>query len=120
MLPTWLDAKNMVCKWLVLPVGDYLALGSPPQDYTDLTTVFRKSDQADIDVGEMFHNFLISVGERHALGIRHVRTAQEGEPEETVLRRFTRRSALWGERITIFCLPGAGHPPGHLQGRQVG
>ena len=36
-------ATNMVCKWLNLPVGVCLASGSPVQDYTDTTTVFRKS-----------------------------------------------------------------------------
>ena len=90
MLPTWVDATNMVCKWLNMPVGVYLASGSPAQDYTDENTVFRKSDQADIDVGEMFLNFMVNVRERHALGIRHVMTESQGKCEETVFRRFNR------------------------------
>ena len=43
MLTMWLDTTNMVCKWLNMPVGVYLVSGSPVQDYTDTTTVFRKS-----------------------------------------------------------------------------
>ena len=34
MLPTWLDAENMVYKWLVSTVGSCLSMGSPMQDYT--------------------------------------------------------------------------------------
>ena len=89
MLPTWQDAKNMVCKWLHLPMGRYLALGSPEQDYTLGLGTLHVLDQGDIDVGEMFHNYMIHESERHALGIRHVQTeTDEGMTEETRLRRF--------------------------------
>ena len=49
------------------------------------------SDQGDIDVSKMFHNFVIHESERHALGIRHVQTrTEEGAIEETLFRRFNR------------------------------
>ena len=91
MLPTWSDAKNMVCKWLVMTVGRYLELGSPVQDYTAQAGNFRKSDQGDIDTGEMFQNFIIHETERHALGVRCIKTRHgKGELEETEFRRFCR------------------------------
>ncbi|KAL7525378.1 hypothetical protein ACHAXR_003796, partial [Thalassiosira sp. AJA248-18] len=34
MLPTFQNAMDMVVKWLPMPVGDYLELGSPVVDYT--------------------------------------------------------------------------------------
>ena len=90
-LPTWADAQNMVCKWLSMPVGEYLSLGSPSQDYTGATERIRFSDQGDIDVGEMFHNFMVHVSERHALGVRHVLTdSRPGAEEDTEFRRFAR------------------------------
>ena len=74
MLPTWLDAENMVCKWLATTVGRYLVLGLPNQDYTLEQSSFHRSEQGDIDVGEMFHNFMIHKSERHALGVRFIET----------------------------------------------
>ena len=91
MLPTWQDAKNMVCKWLYMPVGQYLAMGLPEQDYELNTGTLHMSDQGDIDVGKMFHNFVIHESDRHALGIIHVQTGTgEGTIEETSFRRFNR------------------------------
>ena len=74
MLPTWLDAENMVCKWLVSTVGSYLSMGSPMQDYTLEQGSFHQSEQADIDLGEIFHDFIIHKAKRHALGVRCVQT----------------------------------------------
>ena len=72
-------------------VGPALAEGSPAQDYTRPSSGFIKSDQGDIDVGEMFHNFMVHESERHALGIRHMLTSGDGTTaEKTVFRRFTR------------------------------
>ena len=104
-LPMWLDTTNMVCKWLNMPVWVYLASGSPVKDYTDNTTVFWKSDQADIDVGEMLLNFMVNVRERHALGIQRVVTGRRGELEETIFRRFNRLH-FGGKGSPYFAYPG--------------
>jgi hypothetical protein len=73
------DFIAMVTKWLAVPVADYLDSGSPLQDYTLYTSAFIKSKQGNIDVGAMFNNFHVHLLERHALGVRIINTAQEGE-----------------------------------------
>ena len=80
----------MVCKWLVSTVGSYLGMGSTMQDYTLEQGSFHRSEQADIDVGEMFHNFMMHKSKKHALGVRCVHTNNRDRvTEETVFRRFS-------------------------------
>jgi hypothetical protein len=61
------SVKEMVVKWLAIPVAVYLNSGSPPQDYSQSTGTFTKSKQGDIDVGAMFNIFCSHPTERHAL-----------------------------------------------------
>lgn len=82
------DVIEMVTKWLAVPVADYLDAGSPSQDYTQSTSFFTKSKQGDIDVGAMFNNFPVHLSERHALGVRVINTAPEGEYEHHEFWRF--------------------------------
>jgi len=71
-------------------VGEYLLLGSPSQNYTGGAESIRLSDQGYTDIGEMFHNFIVHVSERHVLGVRHVLTDNRpGAEEDTEFRRFT-------------------------------
>jgi hypothetical protein len=73
------DVKEMVVKWLAIPVVVYLNFGSPPQDYSQSAGTFTKSKQGDINVGAMFNNFCSHPTERHALGVRIIET----QPERT-------------------------------------
>jgi hypothetical protein len=72
------DVKEMVIKWLAVPVAVYLIAGLPPQDYSLSAGTFTKSKQEDIDDGAMFNNFLTHPTERHALGVRIIHTQTEG------------------------------------------
>ena len=86
-LPTFADAADMVVKWLSIPVGDYLAQGSPVMDYTQDASVFTKTYQGDVDVGAMFNNFVAHESERHSLGVRFIHTDPKTLKElETFLR----------------------------------
>jgi hypothetical protein len=67
------DVKEMVIKWLAVPVAFYLNAGSPPQDYSLSAGTFIKSKQ-----GDMFNNFSTHPTERHALGVRVIHTQPEG------------------------------------------
>jgi len=90
-LPSWLDAENMVIKWLPCTVATYLEEGSPTHDYTRDRETFHRSEQGDIDVGEMFLNFSVHISERHALGVRcHKTDHREGAVEQETIRRFNR------------------------------
>ena len=72
------DVKEMVIKWLAVPVAIYLNAGSPPQDYSLSAGTFIKSKQGDIDVGAMFNNFSTHPTERHTLGVHVIHTQPEG------------------------------------------
>ena len=87
-LPVFQDMADLVVKWLSCAVGEYLELGSPIQDYTQDATTFIKSFQADIDVGEMFHNFKAHEEERSSLGVRYTMTKGEGQVETDEFMRF--------------------------------
>jgi hypothetical protein len=75
------DIKEMVVKWLAIPVAVYLNSGSPPQDYSQSAGTFTKSKQGDIHVGAMFNNFCSHPTDRHALGVRIIETQPEGTYE---------------------------------------
>ncbi|KAL7466321.1 hypothetical protein ACHAXS_006626, partial [Conticribra weissflogii] len=77
MLPTSQDAEDLVIKWLSIPVEAYLDAGSPVQDYTtDQPMIITYS--GDINVGQMFHNFLVHPSERCHLGVRLISTRNDG------------------------------------------
>ena len=82
------DVKEMVVKWLAVPVAFYLNAGSPPQDYSQSAGTFLMSKQGDIDVGAMFNNFTTHPSERHALGVRMIQTQPEGTYEHHEFWRF--------------------------------
>ena len=57
MLDGPLDTENRVVKRLDVPVREYLESGSPVMDYTQSSSCFIRTQQADIDVGQHFNNF---------------------------------------------------------------
>jgi len=74
MLPTALDAEDQVIKWLDIPLGEYLECGSPIMDYTRDPSVFIKTKQGDIDVGQHFNNFRAHGCDQPSLGVRYMHT----------------------------------------------
>ena len=88
-LPTIQNGEDLVVKWLLIPVGDYLRGGSPPQDYTQDQSLFIKSWQFDHDVGQMFNNFTLHEDERDYHGIRFISTRNDGSPEPQSFMRCT-------------------------------
>ena len=82
------DVKEMVIKWLAVPVAVYLNAGSPPQDYSLSASTFIKSKQGDVDVGAMFNNYPSHPSERHSLGVRVIHTQPEGVYERHEFWRF--------------------------------
>ena len=86
-LPTTLDAEDLVIKWLMVPVEEYLRNGSPPQDYTQDQSLFIKSYQFDHDVAQQFNNFTLHENERHSHGVRFIHTRNNGSVEpQTILQ----------------------------------
>jgi hypothetical protein len=86
-LPTTLDAENLVVKWLLVPVSEYLRGGSKPQDYTQDQDLFIKSWQYDHDVAQQFNNFVLHETERHSHGVRFIHTRNDGSREpESILQ----------------------------------
>ena len=90
-LPTTQDAEDLVMKWLLVPVEEYLRGGSPPQDYTQDQSLYIKSYQFDHDVGQQFNNFTLHKKERHSHGVRFIHTRNDGSPEP---QSFLQCSAL--------------------------
>jgi hypothetical protein len=88
MLDDIVDVKEMVIKWLSVPMAVYLNTGSPPQDYTRPANAFVKSKQGNIDIGAIFNNFQTHPTERHALGVRVIQMRCEGECEPYEFWRF--------------------------------
>ena len=85
------DVVKHVVKWLLMPVGQYLEMGSPKQDYATLpASAFIKTKQADIDVGQIFHNFPAHESERLSLGVRYIETHNYGAHKPHTLWRWTR------------------------------
>lgn len=89
MLPGGDDAYNMVVKWLDRTIASYLEDTNPQVDYSQDESVFTKSKQWDIDVGEMFYNFATHENDRKYLGARWISTRPEGESEPEAFLRFT-------------------------------
>lgn len=82
------DLEEMVVKWLSMPVGTYLKKGCPDEDYSQDTSVFIKSWQADIDVGQQFNNFQAHEDDRPYLGVRMYETRNDGSLEKQYFMRY--------------------------------
>lgn len=66
-MPTFCNLCNLVVKWLPVPVGDYLALEwRMPRPQPGGNVI--KSYQEDMDIGEMFLNYMMHHKKRHAFG----------------------------------------------------
>ena len=59
-------------------MGQYLEEGSLSQDYIQPVSSFIKSKQGDVNVGCMFHNFCAHYKERENLGVRLIKTCNDG------------------------------------------
>ncbi len=98
--------KEHVVKWLSVPAGQYLEQGSPKQNYdTQLADSFIKTTQSDIDVGQMFHNFIAHETERDRLGVRYISTRNNGSLEPHKFWRFC-RSHFGGRSSPVDCCQG--------------
>ena len=83
------DLEENVVKWLSQPIGSYLLNGSPDEDYTKDNVYFIKTWQADIDVGQQFHNFQSHVDDQPYLGVRMVDTRNDGSFKQHWFIQFT-------------------------------
>ena len=79
----------MIVKWLSKPVGIYLQQGCPDEDYSQDTSNFIKSWQADIDVGQQFNNFRAHCDDRPYLGVRMIETQNDGSFERHFFMRYS-------------------------------
>eukprot|EP00986_Skeletonema_menzelii_P016382 scaffold14397_cov80-Skeletonema_menzelii.AAC.1 len=89
MLPGADDAENMIVKWLDRPMASYLDDVDCEVDYGQDESVYTKSVQFDIDVGEMFYNYTTHWKDRMYLGARLITTRPPGVREEEKFVRFT-------------------------------
>jgi hypothetical protein len=82
---------DLIIKWLPCSVSDYFAGNIPdlPKE-----SDWRIPEQSDMDVGEMFLNYMMHFTERHSFGARIV--TGEGENEIQHVMRFNR--LLFGGR----------------------
>ena len=80
-LSTTRSAEDLVVKWLLIPVGDYLRQGSPPQDYSQDQDLMIKDFQYDLDVAQQFNNYQMHKKERHSHGVRYISTRNDGSME---------------------------------------
>ena len=78
MLPIKSNAEDLIVKWLPIPVGHYLAAGSPPQDYTQDKIFSIKSYQLNNDGRQQFSNFLMHKSERHSHDVRFYHMKNDG------------------------------------------
>jgi hypothetical protein len=86
-LPGTQDAANQVVKWLTMPVGQYLKVGSPPQDYSQDQDLYIKSFSFDHDVVQQFNNFPLNEKDRHSRGVRFIHSRNDGSIEpQTMLQ----------------------------------
>ena len=100
MLPGGDDGENMIVKWLDVPLSCYLDDVNYEVDYGQDESVYTKSVQFDIDVGEMFYNFTTHIKDRPYLGARLITTRPPGVREE---QRFVRFAGLpFGGRCCPF------------------
>jgi hypothetical protein len=92
MLCDFGDLEEIVVRWLSVPVGTYLLMGRPDQDYTQDATKFIKSWQSDIDVSKHFLNWQAHEDNRPYLGVRKYETRNDFAPFtlEVELRRTLR------------------------------
>jgi hypothetical protein len=65
-----------------------LKKGCPDEDYSQDTSVFIKSWQADIDVGQQFNNFQAHDDDRPYLGVRMYETRNDGSLEKQYFMRY--------------------------------
>jgi hypothetical protein len=84
-MPTFRTLLDLVIKWLPCCVRDYILGNIPPDPKPE---DWRIPHQSDMDVGEMFLNYLMHYSERHMFGARIV----SGEPPNEVqpIMRFQR------------------------------
>lgn len=83
------DLEEIVVKWLSVPVESYLLSDSPDKDYTQDAANFIKTWQADIDVGQQFHNFRSHHLDRPYLGVRMIDTRNDGSREKQFFMAFS-------------------------------
>ena len=83
------DLEEIVVKWLSVPVESYLFSDSPDKDYTQDAANFIKTWQADIDVGQQFHNFRSHHLDRPYLGVRMIDTRNDGSREKQFFMVFS-------------------------------
>ena len=88
MLDDYGDVQEHVVKWMVVLVGQYLEMGSPPQDYTGPERSFVKSIQWDINVGGILHNIRAHKKEQEILRVRWIETHNDGSFERHEFLRF--------------------------------
>lgn len=88
-MPTFRNLTNLVIKWLPCSLQDYLEGNIPSQEPRDAMPRMRKMFQGDMDIGEMFLNFMMHYRERHAFGVRLTLGQPDGQEME-ILRRFAR------------------------------
>lgn len=84
-MPQFRTLTDLIIKWLPCSVSDYFA-GNIPQDPVE--SDWRIPHQSDMDVGEMFLNYMMHYTERHTFGARII--TGEGESEVQQVLRFNR------------------------------
>jgi hypothetical protein len=89
MLCDFGDLEEIVVRWLSVPVGTYLLMGCPDQDYTQDATNFIKTWQSDIDVSKHFNNWQAHEEDRPYLGVRMFDTRNNGSLERQWFARFS-------------------------------
>lgn len=90
-MPVFRTISDLIIKRLPCSVSDYF-LGNIPS--TPAPTDWRVPHQSDMDVGEMFLNYLLHYSERHFFGARII--TGEGDGEVSQIMRFSR--LLFGGR----------------------
>lgn len=121
-MPTFRTLMDLIIKWLPCSVLNYI-LGNIPADPTPED--WRVPHQSDMDVGEMFLNYLMHYSERHMFGARII----SGEPPNEVehIMRFQRplfggalvlirRSRVTPEHCWNWCSAIIKTPPTHYIG----
>ncbi len=114
------DVLEKVFKWIAYSVAVYLELGCPTQDYTLPSATFIKSKSGDIDIAEMFTNWMCHPKERPYLGVRMFETRGGGRYEPQTLWRYCRMhfgglpspyNCVQGQRRTLEVAKGDRHDP---------
>jgi hypothetical protein len=84
-MPTFQTLQDLIIKWLPCSVSDYFADNIPQ---SPVESDWRIPHQSDMDVGEMFLNYMMHYSERHTFGARII--TGEGENEVQQVMRFNR------------------------------